>query len=135
MNTKMDRQAVLRLAGISGAAAFVGGKYLGEPAPAWAMTSRFDKTLVLASGAVCATGPAGLASDETRGRIYAHVAQAGRVQVGMTPWFDAMALTWSAVLTGPALKRGPADAYGLAYVQNRDGSYEWYPWQMAVTLR
>ncbi len=136
MNTKMDRLAVLRLGGIAGAAAFVGGKYLGEPAPAWAMTSRFDTTLTLTSGGlVVASGPAGLASDEVRARIYAHVAQAGRVQTGVTGWLDASDTSWRVVLSGPVLKRGAADAFALAYVQNRGGSYEWYPWEMAVTLR
>ncbi len=135
MNTKMDRLAVLRLGGIAGAAAFVGGKYLGEPAPAWAMTSRFDSTLTLTNGIVRATGPSGLASDETRARIFAFVAQAGRVQTGQTGWLDASDVSWSAVLSGPALKKGAADAFALALVQNRDGTYEWYPWETLVTLR
>jgi hypothetical protein len=129
---KMERLPFLRLAGISGAAAFVGGKYLGESA--WAMTSRFDATLRLTSaGTVIASGPTGFAADETRARFYAHVAQGGRVQAGATGWVSGS--TWSAVLTGPPLRRGSADAYGLAYVENQDGSYEWYPWDVEVTLR
>ncbi len=131
----MDRHAFIRLAGVSGAAAFVGGKSLGEPAPSWAMTSRFDSVLTLASGAVCATGPAGLGADEVEARIYALVAQGGRVQQGVSALLDAASVTWSAVLTGPALHRGAADAYALARVKNRDGSYEWYPWETLVTLR
>lgn len=135
MSGKMDRQTVLRLAGVTSAAAFVGGKYLGEPAAAWAMNPKFDTALRLASGAVIASGPTGFALDERRARVWAHVAQAARVQSGATAWFSSDAASWSAVLTGPALKPGPADAYGVAYVQNRDGSFEWYSWEVPVRLR
>jgi hypothetical protein len=129
----MDRLTVLRLAGVSSAAAFTGGKYLGDPSIAFAMNPRFDRVLRLASGAVVASGPTGFAPDEARARVYAHVAQGARVQAGQTGWIRGA--SWSAVLTGPALKPGAADAYGVAYVENHDGTYEWYPWGLAVSLR
>ena len=136
MSHRIDRLTFLRAAGITSAAAFTGGKYLGDPAEAWAMNPKFDLVLKLTSaGTVVATGPTGFAPDEQRARVYAHVAQAGRVQTGTTGWFRSDAATWAAVLTGPALKRGAADAYGVAYVENRDGTFEWYPWEVAVTLR
>lgn len=129
-----DRLTFLRLACITSAAAFVGGKSLGDPVDAWGMNSRFDRTLRLASGGtVIASGPTGFAADEKRARIYAFVAQSGRVQTGNTLWISGS--TWSKVLTGPALKPGPADAYGVAYVENQGGTYEWYPWEVKVTLR
>jgi hypothetical protein len=131
----VERLTFLRLAGISSAAAFVGGKYLGEPAAAWAMNPRFDTTLrITSAGTVIATGPTNFAPDEARARIWAAVVQASRVQTGMTGWVRADSGSWSQVLTGQALKRGAADAYGVAYVQDHDGSYEWYPWGLAVTL-
>ncbi len=133
---KTDRLTFIRLAGIGGAAVFVGGKYLGEPAEAWAMNPKFDTTLTLTSGGmVRASGPAGFDADEARARVFAHVAQAGRVQSGMTGWIRADAASWSAVLSGPPLRPGAADAYGVAYVQDHDGTYEWYPWEVEVTLR
>lgn len=133
---RADRLTFLRLAGVTSAAAFVGGKYLGDPAEAWAMNPKFDRVQTLAAGGtVCATGPTNFADDEVRAIVSAHVAQAGRIQSGTSEWFGGRRGTWSVVLAGPALKRGPADAYGLAYVQNRDGTYEWYPWEVAVTLR
>ena len=134
--SRTDRLTFLRLAGITSAAAFVGGKYLGEPATAWAMHPKFDLVLKLTGGGtVVATGPTGFDADEQRARVYAHVAQAGRVQSGTTGWFRSDAASWACVLTGPALRRGAADAYGVAYVENQDGTYEWYPWEVAVTLR
>jgi hypothetical protein len=133
MDKRMDRQTVIRMAGVASAAAFVGGKYLGDVAEARAMTSRFDTTLTLTNGLVNATGPTNFAADEARARIWAHVAQGSKVQTGATAWVKAS--TWSVRLSGPTLTPGPADAYGVAYVQNRDGSYEWYPWEVAVTLR
>ena len=45
------------------------------------------------------------------------------------------AASWACVLTGPALRRRAADAYGVAYVQDKDGPYHWYDWEVAVTLR
>ena len=135
MTPKTDRLTFLRLAGVTSAAAFVGGKYLGEPAEAWAMNPRFDKTLVLSGGTVCATGPTSFAPDEVRARVYAHVAQGSRVQSGATGWVSGRAGSWAVVLSGPPLKRGAADAYGVAYVEKQDGTYEWYPWEVAVTLR
>lgn len=136
MNTKMDRLTAIRMAAIGGSAVFVGAKCLGDPSEAWAMNPKFDRVLTLAAGGtVCATGPTGFASDEARALIYAHVAQGPRVQSGESGWFSGRKGTWSVVLAGPALKRGPADAYGTAYVENRDGSFEWYPWEVAVTLR
>lgn len=131
---KTDRLTFLRLAGIGSAAAFAGGKYLGEPVAAWAMNPRFDTTLKLTSGGfVRAAGPTAFAADEERARIFAQVAQGDRVQTGATVWTSAS--RWSAALVGPPLKPGAADAYGVAYVENHDGSYEWYPWQVAVTLK
>ncbi len=133
---KTDRQTFIRLAGIGGAAAFAGGKYLGDAAEAWAMNPKFDTTLRITSGGiVIAAGPTSFAVDEARARIYALVAQGSRVQSGQTGWVRADATSWSSALAGPALKPGAADAYGVAYVQNRDGSFEWYSWEVAVTLR
>ena len=133
---KTDRLTFLRLAGVTSATAFVGGKYLGDPATAWAMNPRFDATLKLTSaGTVVASGPTGFAADENAARVWAHVAQNARVQSGQTGWLRADAASWSAVLTGPALRRGAADAYGVAYVHNQDGTYDWYDWRVAVTLR
>lgn len=132
---KTDRQTFIRLAGIGGATAFVGGKYLGDAAEAWAMNPKFSTTLRLKGGYVIATGPTSFAADEARARIFALVAQGNRVQSGQTTWIRADATTWSTALAGPLLKPGPADAYGVAYVQNKDGSYEWYPWEVAVTLQ
>lgn len=135
MSAKMDRLTVIRMAGIGGAAVFAGGKFLGDTATAWAMNPKFDAVLRLASGTVIASGPTAFSSDERRARIYAHVAQGERVQSGATGWIRSDAASWSAVLSGPQLRRGAADAYGVAYVENRDGSFEWYSWRVAVTLR
>ena len=100
--SRTDRLTFLRLAGITSAAAFVGGKYLGEPATAWAMHPKFDLVLKLTGGGtVVATGPTGFDADEPRARVYAHVAQAGRVQSGTTGWFRCDAASWACVLTGP----------------------------------
>ena len=132
---KMTRQEAIRLAGVSSAAAFVGGATLGADA-AWAMNPRFDAVLGLTStGMVKAGGPTNFAADEARARIYAYVAQGQWVQTGQTGWVDASRKTWATMVSGPALKPGPADAYGLAYVQLKSGGYEWYPWEVQVTLR
>lgn len=130
----MDRRTALRLAGATGAAAFAGAKII-DPAASWAGAgSRFDPTLTLVDdGHVLATGPTGFELDELRGRIVATVAQGERVETGISKWTRGPG--WSAVLAGPPLRPGKADAYGVAYIENRDGSFEWYPWQMAVTLR
>ncbi len=86
----MDRQTVIRMAGIGGAAVFAGGKFLGDTATAWAMNPKFDAVLKFAGGAVVATGPTAFSSDERRARIYAHVAQGERVQSGATGWKRAV---------------------------------------------
>lgn len=130
---KMDRLTAIRMGAMGGAGVFMGGKFLGDAADALAMNSRFDTTLKLTNGIVRATGPTGLAADEVHAHIYAFVAQGSNIQRGSTAWVSAS--TWAATLVGPKLKPGYADAYGLAYVENKDGSYEWYPWEVAVTLR
>lgn len=128
----MDRQAFLKTAGVVGAGALIA---MEAPAAAKAGAgSRFDTTLKLTnSGMVLATGPTGFDPDELRGRFYAHVAQGDRVQAGFTGWTKGS--SWSCLLGGPSLRPGPADAYGVVYIENRDGTYEWYPWEVAVTLR
>lgn len=133
---KMDRLSAIRLAGVSGAAAFVGGKFLGDTVDAMAMNPRFNPVLRLTSnGRVMATGPTSFDANELQAMVFAHVAQGNKIQSGATIWFTQNRSTWYIILSGPPLVRGTADAYGLAYVENNDGSYEWYPWEMAVTLR
>jgi hypothetical protein len=77
-------------------------------------------------------GPTGFAPDERRARVYAHVAGQS-VQSGATNWFPADSTTWRRCHRAIAPAR-PGDAHGVAYVQNKDGTFEWYPWEVAVTL-
>ena len=131
---RLTRQEAIRLAGVSSAAAFIGGATLGT-GEAWAMNPRFDTTLFFKGGGILnVRGPNNWASDEAKAFISYCVVQGKRVAYGWT-WTVAPAAYWSQLASAVGMKPGAATAYGDAIVFNKDGSSESYPWQVAVTLR